>query len=238
MPIVVPSLSSPLYTYSWKIVGSTLFAGLTNHGIYATPVGQTSFTALGTGYITSNVAWQMASDGNYLFAAASEGIFSCLVSGGTWQNQNSNITRARTRIAFAGNGVMMAGVGAYLGLEKTNNGGSTWTNAGLQSQFRLFNKGLMQNNRILLPSNNSLHYSDDNGLTFTQVLTPPIPFKEVRKYGNNLIACGNNQILKSQTWIRFTAEFPMNIEELPEGMYLVRLTTEDQLFTVKLLIMR
>lgn len=197
MPIVVPSLGSPLYTYCWKIVGSTLFAGFTNHGIYATPVGQTSFTALGTGYITSNVAWQMASDGNYLFAATSEGIFSCLVSGGTWQNQNSNITRARTRIAFAGNGVMLAGVGAYSGLQKTNNGGSTWTNAGLQSQFRLFNKGLMQNNRILLPSNNSLHYSDDNGLTFTQVLTPPIPFKEVRKYGNNLIACGNNQILQS-----------------------------------------
>lgn len=197
MPINVAGIGNPLYTYSWKIVGNTVFAGFTNNGIYSCQLGQTNFTMFGTGYTATNLAWEMATDGNYLFAATPEGIYNCLVSGGAWQQCNGNILRARTRIAFADYFVVMAGAGSITGLQRTTNQGTTWTSTPLQNQFRLFNRGLAHNGNIFLPSNANVHITDDLGLTFTSPTIAPIPNNDIKVYGNSLIACSGNNVVQS-----------------------------------------
>jgi photosystem II stability/assembly factor-like uncharacterized protein len=197
MPINVASIGSTLYTYSWKIIGNTVFAGFTNNGIYSCQVGQTNFTMFGTGYTATNLAWEMATDGNYLFAATPEGIYNCLVSGGAWQQCNGNILRARTRIAFADYFVVMAGAGTITGLQRTTNQGTSWTSTPLQNQFRLFNRGLSYNGNIFLPSNTNIHITDDLGLTFTSPTIAPIPNNDIKVYGSSLIACSGNNVVQS-----------------------------------------
>ena len=197
MPINVASIGNPLYTYSWKIIGNTVFAGFTNNGIYSCQVGQTNFTQFGTGYTATNLAWEMATDGNYLFAATPEGIYNCLVSGGAWQQSNGNILRARTRIAFADFGVVLAGSGTITGLQRTANQGTTWTSTPLQNQFRLFNRGLQYNGKIFLPSNTNIHISNDLGLTFSSPSVAPLPTYDVKVYGSSLIACSGNNVVQS-----------------------------------------
>lgn len=215
MPITIPVLGSTIYTYSWKISGSTVFAGITNGGVYSTPLGQTNFNPLGTGYITNNLAWELATDGNYLFAATAEGIYSCLTSGGAWQQQNANILRARTRMAYADYQVIFAGSGAYTGLYRSLNGGSTWTLTSLQNQFRLFGRGLRYHNRILLPSSSGIHITDDLGSTFSSPASPPLPNYDVKTYGNILIACGGSNVLQSSdsgnTWTILGSGIPSQL---------------------------
>ena len=197
MPITHPVLGSTIYCYSWKIAGNTVFAGFTNNGVYSCTLGQTNFNSFGTNYTPNNLAWQLATDGNYLFAATSEGVYSCPVSGGSWQDQNSNITRARTRVAYADNQVILAGSGAFTGLYRSTDGGQTWQLTSLQQQFRLFGHGLRYNQRIFLPSNTGLHYTDDLGVTFNTPLTTPYPSYDIKIYGDRLIACGGANVLQS-----------------------------------------
>lgn len=215
MPISIPVIGTTVYTYSWKINGNTVYAGITNGGIYSSPLGQTNFNVFGTGYLTNNLAWELATDGNYLFAATSEGVYACPVTGGAWLQQNANITRARTRLAYADNQVIFAGSGAFTGLYRSLNGGTTWTLTSLQNQFRLFGRGLRYHNRIILPSNTGLHFTDDLGQTFSSPALPPIPNYDVKIYGGTLIACGGNNVLQSSdsgnTWTVMGSGIPAQL---------------------------
>lgn len=213
-PYTIATLPSPLYTYCWEISGNTIYAGLNNGGVYFSPLGQTNFTAAGTGFQNYNFPWMLANDGTYLYAATSEGIFSYPLTGGTWSDKNGTLTRARATVAFADNNLVLSGSGYFSGLKRTTNGGVSWTNTSINNQQGIFRRALKINNTLLMPSTYSMHTSTDDGLTWTNLTVAPIAYNALEKYGNYLIAGAGNNVAFSnnlgQSWNLYSSGIPAN----------------------------
>jgi photosystem II stability/assembly factor-like uncharacterized protein len=213
-PIVIPALGNPIYCYSWKIIGNTVYAGLYNNGIYSSTLGQSNWNVFGTGYYGYSLPWMLTQDGTSLFAATAEGIFSCPIAGGNWLPKNGNITRARTTIGWADNNLVLAGSGFYSGLKRTQNGGATWTNTSIVNQQGLYRNGIKINNTIIIPSSYTMYTSTDDGLTWTNPFVAPIPNNDIAKYGNSIIAPSGNNVVYSndvgQTWNIYSSGIPSN----------------------------
>lgn len=213
-PITITGLSNPIYTYSWKIIGTTVYAGLNSYGIYSSPLGQNNWSVFGTGYYNYSLPWMFTYDGTSLFAATTEGIYSCPFPSGSWTPKNGNITRARTTIGWANNSLVLAGSGFYSGLKRTANGGATWTNTSIVNQQGLYKSGLKINNTILIPSGYTMYSSTDDGQTWSTPTTTPIPNNDITRYGNYLIAPSGNKVVYSDdvglSWNQYSSGIPTN----------------------------
>ncbi|MFN0187885.1 MAG: T9SS type A sorting domain-containing protein [Bacteroidia bacterium] len=212
--ITISGLGNPIFTYSWEIIGSTVYAGLNNNGIYSSPLGQNNWSVFGTGYYNYNFPWMLTNDGASIYAATIEGIFSCSIPSGTWTSKNGNITRARTSIGWADNNLVLAGSGFNSGIKRTQNGGANWTNTNINNQQGLYKSGIKINNTIFIPSNYTMYSSTDDGLTWTSPLIAPIPNYDIAKFGNYLIAPAGSKVAYSddlgQTWNPYSSGIPIN----------------------------
>lgn len=213
-PITVAGLGNPLYTYSSIIIGNKIYLGINNNGVYSSTLGQNNWTPFGSGFNNYSLSWSFTSDGTNIFAATTEGIFGCLITGGSWTDKNGNITRARTTIGWVDNNIICAGSGFYLGLKRTSNGGATWGNTSIINQQGLYKRGIKINNKILMPSSYTIYSSTDDGQTWTSPATIPIPNNSIAKYGNYLIAPSGNKVVYSDdlgvTWNTYSTGIPTN----------------------------
>ncbi|MBK9636668.1 MAG: T9SS type A sorting domain-containing protein [Bacteroidetes bacterium] len=207
-------LSNPLYTNSSIIIGNNVYISLNNNGVYTSPLGQNNWTPFGSGFNNFSLSWSFTTDGTYIFAATTEGIFGCPLVGGSWTERNGNITRARTTIGWVDNNIICAGSSYFSGLKRTANGGATWTNTSLNNQQGLYKRGIKINNKILMPSSHNIFSSTDDGQTWTFPTTTPIPNYSIAKYGNYLIAPSGNKVVYSSdlgvTWNTFSSGIPSN----------------------------
>ena len=211
-PITISGLGNPIYVYSWQIIGSTVYAGLSTYSIHSSPLGQNNWSIFGSGFYAYSLPWMMTFDGTSLYAATTEGIYSCPLSGGNWVSKDGNITRARTTIGWADDNLVLAGSGFYSGLKRTSNGGVTWTNTSIINQQGLYKSGIKINNTILMPSSYTMHTSTDDGQTWTSPLVAPIPNSDIAKYGNYVIAPSKNKVVYSDdvglSWNHYSAGIP------------------------------
>ncbi len=210
--ITITGLGNPIYTRSWEIIGTTVYAGFLNYGIYSSPLGQNNWSVFGTGFYNYNYPRMLTNDGATLYAATIEGIFSCSIPSGTWTSKNGNITRARTSIGWADNNLVLAGSGANSGIKRTQDGGATWTNTSINNQLGLYKGGIKINNTIFIPATYTIYSSTDDGLTWTSPVVAPIPNYDIAKYGNYLIAPSGNKVVYSddlgQTWNPYSSGIP------------------------------
>ncbi|MBL7924301.1 MAG: T9SS type A sorting domain-containing protein [Bacteroidia bacterium] len=213
-PVNIPTLPSPVYTYSWLIRGNTVFAGLSNSGVYSAPVGQSNFTPFGNGYLNANLPWMMSHNNTDLYVASAEGIFSCPLSGGNWVDKNGDITRARTTFGFAEGNLLLAGSGFYSGIKRSANGGANWSNTSLNNVQGIYRAGIKVNNKIFIPGSYNLYSSTDNGLTWQSPSVAPIPNNDICVYGNYLVAPSGSKVAYSDdlgvSWNYFSGGLPVS----------------------------
>ncbi len=212
--ITIPSLGGNIFAYSWRIIGNNVYAGINSNGIYQSPLGQSNWTVFGSGFYNNSFTWMMSDDGSSLYAATTEGIYSCPLSGGNWVLKSGNITRARTSVAWAENNLVLAGSGFYSGLKRTVNGGNSWNNTSLLNQQGLYKTAVKINDTLIMPSTYNMHTSADNGQTWNNPSVAPIPNYDIASYGNKLIAPSGNQVAYSsdlgQSWSIFSTGLPSN----------------------------
>ena len=190
--------------YAVEAVGSWVYAGTGNNGVFKSADNGQSWTATGLQGKWINA---FTSSGTSLFAGAYyDGVYRSTDNGATWQVKNNGLGSLFITSLFTSTAGVFAGTPA--GVYYTANNGDTWTSAnnGLPSTYDIYSWAGMGDTVYGGTYGLGLYMTTNNGTSWTQVsngLSAPSPsvggfyIYALYSEGNNLFAGTNLGIYKS-----------------------------------------
>ena len=234
--------------------GTTIFAGAPNHGVYVSTNNGGNWTSQNTG-LTNTDVHAIAVSGSYIFVGTSSGVFMSTNNGALWTSVSYGLLNTVVNALLINGSDMYAGTND--GMYYSNNNGSSWTanNDGLPSNATIWTFAIYGSNLFagmhLFPygvwkrplSEIKTGFDDiDNTKTFAIYPNPASSIVNFEIQNKSTEEC----IIQVYTILGIIVKtevvnhnhIQINIGDLENGIYMVKLTSANGVAKQKLIIQK